>query len=234
MWYNLGSMKANQINLIIALVILGIPFAYAAYLYPNLPATIPTHFNIKGAADDWGGKSAIFLGPGIMAGVGLFTFFLLSNIKSIDPKRVKAEDDGMFKKMALFMVGFLSILGIIITYSATGANAKSMGETVNITKILLPFIGMAFSLMGWFMPKLHQNYFAGFKLPWTLENVDNWNETHKVAGKVWLYGGIAQAIGTIVLPNEAGLIIFLGIVLIMIIIPTVFSYRMFKNGNLIK
>jgi uncharacterized membrane protein len=132
------------------------------------------------------------------------------------------------------MVGFLSILGIIITYSATGANAKSTGETVNITKILLPFIGMAFSLMGWFMPKLHQNYFAGFKLPWTLENVDNWNETHKVAGKVWLYGGIAQAIGTIVLPNEAGLIIFLGIVLIMIVIPTVFSYRMFKNGNLIK
>jgi uncharacterized membrane protein len=93
---------------------------------------------------------------------------------------------------------------------------------------------MAFSLMGWFMPKIHQNYFAGFKLPWTLENVDNWNETHKVAGKVWLYGGIAQAIGTIVLPNEAGLIIFLGIVLIMIIIPTVFSYHMFKNGNLIK
>ena len=143
-------MKANQINLIIALVILGIPFAYAAYLYPNLPATIPTHFNIKGEADDWGGKSAIFLGPGIMAGVGLFTFFLLSNIKSIDPKRVKAEDDGMFKKMALFMVGFLSILGCIITYSATG------------------------------------------------------------------------------------FIVFIAVTAVMVIVPTLFSYRLFKNGNQIK
>ena len=227
-------MKKSTPNLLIAIVLLAIPFGYAAYLYPSLPETIPTHFNIRGEADDWGDKSTLFLGPSIMAGVGLFTFFLLSNIKNFDPKRYKTEDEGMFKKLALFMVGFLSVLAMIITYSATGGNTKSADENLNITKILLPFIGFAFSLMGWFMPKLHQNYFAGFKLPWTLENVDNWNETHKVAGKVWLYGGIAQAISTLILPNAAGIIIFLGLVLIMVIIPTVFSYRMFKNGNQIK
>ncbi len=220
-------MKNNNYNLIIALVLLAIPFGYAAYLYPNLPTTIPTHFNINGEADDWGDKSTIFLGPGIMAGVGLFTFFLMTNIKNIDPKRFKTEDDGMYKKFALFLVGFLSMLGMIITYSSTN-------DSGNISKILLPFIGFAFSLMGWFMPKLHQNYFAGFKLPWTLENVDNWNETHMVAGKVWFYGGIAQAITTLVLPNKLGLIAFLGIVFVMVVVPTVFSYRMFKGGNLIK
>jgi uncharacterized membrane protein len=227
-------MKKSTPNLLIAIVLLAIPFGYAAYLYPSLPETIPTHFNIKGEADGFGGKDSIFLGPGILGGVGLFTFFLLSNIKNFDPKRYKTEDEGMFKKLALFMVGFLSVLAMIIIYSATGGNTKSADENLNITKILLPFIGLAFSLMGWFMPKLHQNYFAGFKLPWTLENVDNWNETHKVAGKVWLYGGIAQAISTLILPNAAGIIIFLGLVLIMVIIPTVFSYRMFKNGNQIK
>jgi uncharacterized membrane protein len=227
-------MKKSTPNLLIAIVLLAIPFGYAAYLYPSLPETIPTHFNIKGEADGFGGKDSIFLGPGILGGVGLFTFFLLSNIKNFDPKRYKTEDEGMFKKLALFMVGFLSVLAMIIIYSATGGNTKSADENLNITKILLPFIGLAFSLMGWFMPKLHQNYFAGFKLPWTLENVDNWNETHKVAGKVWLYGGIAQAISTLILPNAPGIIIFLGLVLIMVIIPTVFSYRMFKNGNQIK
>jgi uncharacterized membrane protein len=224
LWYNIGVMKNNPTNLIIALVLLGIPFAYAAYLYPNLPATIPTHFNIKGEADDWGPKNTIFLGPGIMAGVGLFTFFILSNLKNFDPKRLKAEDDGMFKKFALFMVAFLSMLGIIITYSSTGGS-------INISKLLFPFIGFAFSIMGWYMPKLHQNYFAGFKLPWTLENVDNWNETHKVAGKVWLFGGVLQAIGTFILPNTFGIILFISVTAIMVLIPTIFSYRMFKNGN---
>jgi uncharacterized membrane protein len=220
-------MKENTPNLLVALIMLAIPFGYAAYVYPSLPSTIPTHFNIKGEADGFGGKDTIFLGPGIMSVVGLFTFFLLSNLKNFDPKRFKSEDDGMFKKFALFMVIFMSIMGLIITYSATGAK-------INITKLLLPFLGVVFAIMGWYMPKLHQNYFAGFKLPWTLENVDNWNETHKLAGKVWLYGGIVQAIGTLVLPSVPAFIVFITSIAVMVIIPSVFSYRMFKNGNQIK
>lgn len=220
-------MKNSTQNLLIALVLLAIPFGYAAYLYPYLPASIPTHFNIKGEADAWGEKSTIFLGPSILAGVGLFTFFILSNIKNFDPKRYKSADDGLYKKFALFLVGFLSALAIIITYSSSGGD-------INVTKLLFPFLGLSFSALGWYMPKLHQNYFAGFRLPWTLENVDNWNETHKVAGKYWMYGGLVQAISTLLVPSMPAIIIFLSITAIMVIIPTIFSYRMFKNGNQIK
>lgn len=220
-------MKKNTPNLLIALVLLAIPFGYAAFLYPNLPTSIPTHFNIKGEADAWGEKGSIFLGPSILGGAGLFTFFLLSNIKNFDPKRYKAEDDGLYKKFSLFLVGFLSVLGIIITYSATGGS-------INITKLLLPILGLTFSALGWYMPKLHQNYFAGFRLPWTLENVDNWNETHKVAGKYWMYGGLVQAIGTLLLPSKPAFIVFLLTTAIIVAIPALFSYRMFKNGNQIK
>jgi uncharacterized membrane protein len=220
-------MKNNTTNLLLALVLLAIPFGYAAYLYPSLPETIPTHFNIKGEADGFGGKDSIFLGPGILGGVGLFTFFLLSNIKNFDPKRYKSEDDGMFKKFALFMVAFLSLLGLVITISSTS-------PSMNVTNLILPLLGFSFAALGWYMPKIHQNYFAGFRLPWTLENVDNWNETHKVAGTVWLYGGFFQAITTLIFEAKWGFICFMAATVIMVIIPTLFSYRMFKNGNQIK
>lgn len=217
-------MKKSTPNLLLALIILAIPFGYAAYVYPSLPNTIPTHFNMKGEADGFGERSSIFLGPGIMAAVGLFTFFLLSNIKNFDPKRFKAEDDGMFKKFALMMVTFLSMMGLIITFSASN-------HTINITKLLLPLIGLFLAIIGWYMPKLHQNYFAGFKLPWTLENEANWNATHQLAGKIWVYGGIAQAVGTLILPSVPAFIIFIVVTAIMAIVPAVFSYRMFKSGN---
>lgn len=220
-------MKKSTPNLLLALVLLAIPFGYAAYVYPSLPNTIPTHFNLKGEADGFGGKDSIFLGPSIMGVVGLFTFFLLSNIKQIDPKKFKSEDDGMFKKLALLVVAFLSVIAFIITFSATN-------QTVNITKIIFPALGIFFAAMGWYMPKLHQNYFAGFKLPWTLENEDNWNETHKVAGKWWLYGGIFQCIAGMILPNILSIICFIATTVLMVFVPTVFSYRMFKNGNQIK
>ena len=220
-------MKKSTPNLIIALALIAIPFAYAAYVYPSLPATIPTHFNYKGEADGFGGKDSIFLGPGILGVVSLFTFFLVTNIKNFDPKRVKEEDDGMFKQFALLMVAFLSLLGLIITISASS-------PSINVIKLILPAIGLFFTVLGWVMPKIHQNYFAGFKLPWTLENVDNWNETHKVAGKVWLYGGIFQAIAAITLSSKWGFICFMIAVVVMVVIPTVFSYRMYKRGNTIQ
>lgn len=219
-------MKQNNTNLLIAIGLLAIPFAYAAYVYPSLPHTIPTHFNINGEADGFGTKDTIFLGPGIMAVVGIFIYLLLSNIKSIDPKKFKDQDDGMFKKFALLMVGFLSILGFIITFSATN-------PSINITKLLLPFMGIAFSAMGWYMPKLQQNYFAGFKLPWTLENVANWKATHQMASKVWIYGGVFQTVAGIALSSKWAFICFMGATAIMVIIPIVFSYRMFKRGNLL-
>ena len=220
-------MKKPSSHLLIALILLAIPFGYAAYIYPSLPETIPTHFNIKGEADAYGGKNSIFLGPGIMSVVGLFVFFILSNIKSLDPKRYKEQDDSLYKKFALFTVAFLSLISCIIIFS-------SSNQSVDIGKLLLPALGLSFAGFGWYMPKIHQNYFAGFKLPWTLENEDNWNETHKLAGRIWIYGGLSQAIAALLLPNEAGFIVFFSITLIMVVVPSVFSYRMFKRGNTIK
>ena len=217
-------MKKSTPNLLLALVLIAIPFGYAAYIYNSLPATIPTHFNYKGEADGFGGKDSIFLGPGILGAVSLFTFFLLSNIKNFDPKRVKEEDDGMFKKFALILVGFLSLLGLVITISASS-------PSINVTKLILPAIGLFFTVIGWMMPKIHQNYFAGFKLPWTLENTDNWNETHKVAGKLWIYGGLFQVITTLIFEGKYAFICFMVATAVMVIIPSIFSYRMYIRGN---
>jgi len=100
-----------------------------------------------------------------------------------------------------------------------------------IEKALFPLLGVSFAILGWFFPKFSQNYVAGFKLPWTLENENNWNETHKMAGKVWLICGSLQVIAGLSLSAIPSFIIFFANVIVMVLVPTIFSYRMFKNGN---
>jgi uncharacterized membrane protein len=204
------------------------PFIYGALIFPNLPSRIPTHFNIEGKADAWGGPSSIFIGPGIMGAVSIFVFVLLSNLKKFDPKKFDEANDALYKDFAVLTVAFLSILSLIIIYSSTHA------DQINVGKLILPLVGLSFAGLGWYMPKFKQNYFVGFKLPWTLENADNWNETHKVAGTVWMFGGWFQVIATISLPMKFGFIGFMLATAVMVIVPAVFSYRMFKNGNIIK
>jgi uncharacterized membrane protein len=163
-----------------------------------------------------------------MGAVSVFVYVLMSNLKSFDPKKYDEANDALYKDFAVLMVAFLSILSLIIIYSSTHA------DQINVGKLLLPLIGLSFAGLGWYMPKFKQNYFVGFKLPWTLENVDNWNETHKVAGTVWMFGGWLQVIATVSLPMKFVAIGFMLTTAVMIIVPTVFSYRMFKNGNIIK
>ena len=208
------------------LLLIGIPFIYAAYLYPSLPEIIPTHFNIKGEADGFGGKDSIYLGPSIMGVVSLFTYFFLTYIKKIDPKRSEQMEDGLFQKFGFFTVLFLTALSMVILYTTTH-------QGISIEKLLFPMMGLAFAGMGLYMPKIKQNYFAGFKLPWTLDNEDNWNATHKIAGKVWLYGGVIQFFAGLVFSSVASFVIFFIAMVVMVLVPTIYSYRMFKNGNVV-
>jgi len=217
-------MENKNVPLYTVILILGIPFIYATYLYPELPETIPTHFNFKGEADGWGGRDSIFLGPGIIAFAGLFTYFLLSNIKKIDPKRSRQMDSSFYQNMGVLTNLFLTCISMVILYVTAHPGFP-------IEKILFPLLGLSFAATGWFFPKFSQNYFAGFKLPWTLENESNWNETHKVAGKVWLICGSLQVIAGILLSAIPSFIIFFANVIVMVLVPTIFSYRMFKNGN---
>ena len=217
-------MENKKVSLYAVILILGIPFIYATYLYPELPETIPIHFNLKGEADGWGGRDSIFLGPAIIAFAGLFTYFLLANIKKIDPKRSQQMDDIFYLNMGVLTNLFLTCISMVILY-------VTVHPGFPIEKVLFPLLGVSFAILGWFFPKFSQNYFAGFKLPWTLENENNWNETHKMAGKVWLVCGSFQVIAGILLSAIPSFIIFFANVIVMVLVPTVFSYRMFKNGN---
>lgn len=212
----------KRIFIVIALVI--IPFAYASYIYPSLPYKIPIHFNLEGKADGWGSKESIYLLPSIMGFVSVFVYLLMVNIKKIDPKRYENADDKIYGQFGLFTVAFLSCLSMAILYG-TSHNG------IPINKLIFPLLGFAFAGMGIYMPKLKQNYYAGFKLPWTLENEANWNATHQLAGKIWTAGGLLQMISALLLNGPAAFIVFMSITAAMVIIPSVFSYRMFRRGK---
>ena len=214
-------MKITRILVVSMLII--IPFGYAFYLYPSLPNTIPTHFNLEGEADAWGDKETIYLLPAIMGFTSLMTYLLLSNLKSIDPKRAGKSDDSQYKKMALYLVVFLSALSLVITYGTAH-------QGIRIEQLLFPLLGLFFAGFGSFMSKVKQNYFAGFRLPWTLDNEANWNATHKLAGKIWIIGGALQFLSGLILEGQWAFGMFITLVVIMVAVPTIYSYMLFRRG----
>ena len=209
---------------LLAVVIVALPFLYLGIQYAGLPDTVPVHFNAEGLADRFGSKSSLWLHTCILSTVAIGIYLLIRNLHKIDPKKTAKTSAATLQGLAIVIVLFLTIINITITYSAI-----IYPTTFSITKIVLPAVGLLLSFIGYQMRTIQPNYFIGLRLPWTLEDDDNWRATHQLAAKLWVPGGIIIAITAWVLPFFSAFIATLIITAIIVIIPTVFSYRFFRK-----
>jgi len=206
------------LNRVIWLILL-VPAAYVAVVWNKLPQKIAMHFDIHGNADRYDTKNKFLLFMSIMLVVSVAVYFLLTNIYRIDPKKYAAENKGRLKKIAFAIVSFLSVVQCFVIYIALQGNFK-----LNI-HFLFPLMGIFWAVLGNYMNNLKPNYFAGFRLPWTLENEENWRYTHHLASKLWFAGGILIAIVCSVTPTTVSIVALFSITLVITIIPIIYSYR---------
>jgi uncharacterized membrane protein len=205
-------------------VIALIPWVYLLSIWSSLPERIPVHFRIDGTPDKYGQRNEIFLIPATCTLVSILVYLLLTNIYKIDPKRLAQKQPEIFLKIAMVVVVFISCMSIIIlNWTAT---QHTMGMN-----LVLAMMGLLFAYMGNVMHSIKPNYFAGFRLPWTLESEENWRATHLLGSKIWFAGGILIAILALFIKPLVMFFIMMGIVLVMVIIPTVYSYRMFARSK---
>jgi uncharacterized membrane protein len=214
--------KTSPVGTIVIFLIIILPLAYAASIYSALPATIPIHFSLSGKVDRYGDKNNIWFVSILLASVSAATYLLVKNLPRIDPKKMAGQSPQLFHKIAVVIVIFLCALNLLLIYSMQSGS-------INIGNLLLPLLGLMFLVLGNYMHSVKPNYFVGFRVPWTLENEDNWRKTHQLMGKVWVAGGLLITIATLLLPANFGFFVFMGIIFIMVTVPAVFSYRYFKK-----
>lgn len=213
------------LNKLIWLIILA-PGIYLAITWKKIPEIIPVHFDIKGNADRLGHKKELLITVIILSVVSTFVFFLLSNIFRIDPKKYAPENKDRLQRIGFAIAVFMAAINCMIIYS--GVNGGSRFDV----RLILAAVGLLFAIIGNYMPNMKPNYFAGIRLPWTLENADNWRKTHALAGKYWFFGGLLIPVLCLPTPPEIALFIFFFITIVITVIPCVYSYRLYKKQKI--
>ena len=82
-------------------------------------------------------------------------------------------------------------------------------------------------MIGNYLPKCRQNYTVGIKLPWTLNDINNWNKTHRMAGVLWIICGILFAISAFL--GRVGEVSIIILIIVMVCVPTAYSFLLYKN-----
>jgi uncharacterized membrane protein len=217
--------KSNLGMMILSSIICLSPMILALALYNDLPEQIVMQWDVNGNPNWYAPKAA--------AAFGMPLFFMLLNIIiriviNKDPRR--ENHSRIMRAFAVWIIPFISVMVMsFLLLSATGVQ-------IPIYIIVMVFVGIVFIFLGNYMNKNKQNYLIGIRVPWTLNDPDNWNKTHRMAGFLWILGGIIFAIVPFLpLTNSLALIIILSIIVPMVIVPILYSYSLnkkSKNGSI--
>ena len=210
--------KKNSMILILTTIITLLPIIVGVMLYDKLPEQIPSHFNFQGEVDAYMAKNAMIFGmPLGLAALNVFVFFMLN----ADPKKENA--DGFAKLIGLCTAPFISCMIVPISMF------HALGYETPIHIILPCFIGVLFILLGNYMPKVKQNYTVGIKIPWTLNDENNWNKTHRLSGILYVIGGIILIISSLAQFTNNYTMFF--VLILCTVVPYIYSYSLYKKGN---
>lgn len=210
-------LKQNRKSLIFASLLTLLPVLAGLILWDRLPELLPTHWGFNGEADDFSSKAfAVFGLPAIM----LALLWVCVIFTALD-KRNK-EQNPKVKNMVIWIVPFVSCaLG-------TAMYCQALGYDISVPSLLFAALGVMFVVLGNYMPKCKQNSTIGIRIKWTLENEENWNKTHRLAGKLWFISGLLLVICAF-LPETVGAIIAIAVIVLEVVVPIIYSYTFHKK-----
>lgn len=204
-------------ELIISSLFTLLPILIGLLLWNKLPDLMATHWGVTNQADGYSSKTfAVFGMPFILLGI----HWLCLWITSMDPGQ-KNQSKKAFG-LIFWMIPMVSLFSSSIMYGL------ALGNTVNINSVMFAMMGLMFMAIGNYLPKVKQNFTLGIKVIWTLNSEENWNATHRFAGRIWFFGGLFLML-IACFPAEYGFFALVPAMIAMAFVPMLYSWLYYKK-----
>jgi immunity protein, SdpI family len=192
-------------------------------VYPHFPNRVATHWDINLQPNGYSPKWILFLlGPGMMAGITLFTFVG----PWLSPERFQVDSFRSTYAQVMLM------LFCAIAYISTVIFWAGAGHRIDEGRAVLGGVCVLFAVMGNVMGKVRRNFFIGIKTPWTIASERVWNATHRLAAKTFVAGGLSGLALTMIGWHHWPIFALLAGALAPTIYSLVLYKRLQRRGNL--
>lgn len=209
-------LKKNKGTLLLSSIVILLPILAGLLLWQNLPAQIPTHWNIRGEVDGYSPKWFAVAGlPLILLAIQWLCVWLSDTLSG------KQAQNEKIMTLVLWIVPATSLLMGGSIYTA------AMGLNLRMEQICLAFMGLLLMAIGNYLPKCTQNWVIGVRIKWTLQCEKNWNATHRFAGRLWVAAGFVTLVLGI-LPMVWARVAAFVVLFAAVFLPMVYSYRYHK------
>ena len=209
------------INTLVVLAALS-PIGYLLISWGSIPDSFTTRFEFEKPFEETQTRQELLVTTISLALASAGLYILMRNLKKVDPKVNNATPKSTFHKLGLIITLFLVILNYFFV------SAVKYEWIVNTT-VLAAFTGLLITLVGNYINNIKPNYFAGIRLPWTLNDPENWRRTHLLAGKLWFAAGILLIITSFLLPEHLLIPFIVAVFVVIVLIPGIYSYFIYRR-----
>lgn len=210
-------MKPRCIE-VINIILVVAALVVAAFIYPMLPESVASHWNIAGEVDGYIGR---FWGAFLMPIVALGMYLLFLIVPRLDPKR------GNIEKFSKIFDLFILVLLLFLFYIYGLTIVWSFGYRFNMSQFMAPGLAVIFFAAGKLIEKAEPNWSIGIRTPWTLSNEIVWRKTHALGGKLFMGTAVLTLLGAI-FPALAFWFFMVPVVL-SAVISIVYSYLEYRK-----
>jgi uncharacterized membrane protein len=155
-------------------------FALAAWSWPHAPDRIPTHWNLHGHVDGYGGRVTGLLALPLTA-LGIYLLFLW--LPRIDPKRAGYAD--FAGPYSLIRLAVLAVMAALYALTLSWIHGRPAAIHVWVPAI----VGALFVAIGSVLARVRPNWFVGVRTPWTLSSRVSWERTNRAGGRLFMLLG---------------------------------------------
>lgn len=210
-------LKHDKKTLILTSLLTLLPIPVGLLLWTQFPEQMVTHWGLNGQPNSWSSVPfAVFAPPLLLLAVQWLCIFFTS------------RDPGNKYRNRKVQTLVLWIIPLISNFSSYLMYALALDMELSVNAIMMAIFGLLFAVIGNYLPKTRKNSTIGIRVPWTFSSEDNWNATHRMAGKLWMAGGIIMALSAF-LPADIGMILWSLAMISLIVVPIAYSYHFYKQ-----
>ncbi len=209
-------MKINNIKMLLSSILIIIPTIISTVFSDEINGKIAIHWGIDGNSDGYVSPLLfVILCPVLLVAVQWLCVWITA----------KTNSKNQNKKVMEIVYWICPAISIYMSFFMLSV---MLGYELNLFTLTFIFFGVLFAVIGNYIPKCTQNSTIGIKIRWTLSNQENWNTTHRFAGKVWFVGGVVLLLCVFV-PADISIYLFFAILFTMIALPFAYSYNNYKT-----
>lgn len=208
-------LKEKRRTIIITSVIILLPMLIGLILWNRLPEELVTHWGADNEPNGYSSRAFTVFGMPL----------LMLALQWLCICAVMADPKGRNIAAAKLLPLVLWIIPAVQVAVFAAIYGFALGAELNVGFICCALMGVLYIVMGNYLPKTRQNYSIGIKIAWTLNDEGNWRATHRLAGWVWMIGGVI----VLVCSPLANVFVLGAVTLALVIIPVVYSYIYYRR-----